>query len=47
MNDLILYFAALIMVLFGVGFYAGLQGMKKLDKENKGDRPDRVRPSQP
>ena len=32
MNELIPYFAALIMVLFGIAFYAALQGFKKLDK---------------
>jgi hypothetical protein len=32
MNELVPYFAALIMVLFGVAFYAALQGMKNLDK---------------
>ncbi len=34
MSDLIPYFAALIMVLFGIAFYAALQGFKKLDKES-------------
>ncbi len=32
MNELIPYFAALIMVLFGVAFYAALQAMKNLDE---------------
>ncbi len=32
MNELIPYFASLIMVLFGVAFYAALQVMKKLDE---------------
>ena len=32
MTDLIPYFAALIMVLFGIAFYAALQVMKNLDK---------------
>lgn len=32
MNDLIPYFAALIMVLFGIAFYAALQVFKNLDK---------------
>jgi hypothetical protein len=32
MSELIPYFAALIMVLFGIGFYSALQGFKKLDK---------------
>jgi hypothetical protein len=32
MNELIPYFAALIMVLFGIGFYAALQAMKNLDE---------------
>lgn len=34
MSDLIPYFAALIMVLFGIAFYAALQGFKKLDKDS-------------
>ena len=32
MNELVPYFAALIMVLFGVAFYAALQAMKNLDE---------------
>jgi len=32
MSDLLPYFASLIMVLFGIAFYAALQGMKNLDK---------------
>ncbi len=32
MNELIPYFASLIMVLFGVAFYAALQAMKNLDE---------------
>jgi hypothetical protein len=32
MNELVPYFAALIMILFGVAFYAALQGMKNLDE---------------
>ncbi len=32
MSDLIPYFASLIMVLFGVAFYAALQAMKNLDE---------------
>lgn len=32
MNELIPYFAALIMVLFGVAFYVALQVMKNLDE---------------
>lgn len=32
MSDLIPYFAALIMVLFGIAFYAALLGFKKLDE---------------
>jgi len=32
MSDLIPYFASLIMVLFGIAFWAALQVMKKLDK---------------
>ncbi len=32
MTDLIPYFASLIMVIFGIAFWAGLQAMKKLDK---------------
>ena len=32
MNEAIPYFAALIMVLFGIAFFAALQGMKKLDE---------------
>jgi hypothetical protein len=32
MNELVPYFASLIMILFGVAFYAALQGMKNLDE---------------
>jgi hypothetical protein len=32
MSDLIPYFAAFIMVLFGIAFYAALQAMKNLDE---------------
>lgn len=32
MNELVPYFAAFIMVLFGVAFYSALQVMKNLDK---------------
>jgi hypothetical protein len=33
MNDLIPYFAGLVTILFGVGFYFGLQELKKVDKD--------------
>jgi hypothetical protein len=32
MSNLLPYFAALIMVLFGIAFYAALQAMKNLDE---------------
>ena len=32
MNELVPYFASLIMILFVVAFYAALQGMKNLDE---------------
>lgn len=35
MSDLIPYFAALIMILFTVAFYAALAEFKKLDKDSK------------
>lgn len=32
MTELIPYFAGLIMILFGIGFYLALQGFNKFDK---------------
>ncbi|RFC50047.1 MAG: hypothetical protein DUW69_000763 [Verrucomicrobia bacterium] len=32
MDDIIPFFTALIMVLFGIAFYLALQAFKKLDK---------------
>jgi hypothetical protein len=33
MSDLIPYFAGLVTILFGVGFYFGLQELKKVGKD--------------
>jgi hypothetical protein len=33
MGEFIPYFAALIMVMFGIAFYAALQGFKNLDED--------------
>jgi len=33
MGEFIPYFAGLIMVMFGIAFYAALQGFKKLDED--------------
>ena len=34
MNNYVVYFAAFIMLLFGVAFYSALQGFKKLSKDD-------------
>jgi len=38
MNEYVPHFAVLIFILFGIGFFFSLQGVRKLDEEDKKEK---------